>query len=103
MHHFGVTELLELFFAGLLAGFEVAVHYGIGAPPTALTESAQIILRQAMVRRLRVLAPVLFLPSLLLAVMLAVNERNEPQSWLRYITVSLLLVWMIIRIVVLFP
>jgi hypothetical protein len=98
MHHLGVTELLELFVVGLLAGFEVAVHYGIGVPPSALTESAQIILRQALVRRLRVLAPVLFVPSLVLAIMIAVNERNEPQSWLRYIAVSMLLVWMIIRI-----
>lgn len=78
MHHLGVTELLELLFVGLLAGFEVAVHYGIGVPPSALTESAQIILRQAMIRRLRVLAPVLFVPSLLLAITIAVYERNAP-------------------------
>jgi hypothetical protein len=94
-----VTELLELFFVGLLAGFEVAVHYGIGAPSSALTESAQIMLREAMIRRLRVLPPVLFLPSLLLTGMIAVNERNEPQSWLHYVAVSMLVVWMIIRIV----
>jgi hypothetical protein len=99
MHHHGAIELLGIFFVGLLAGFEVAVHYGIGASPSALTESAQIILRQAMVRRLRVLAPALFVPSLLLAIMIAVNERNEPQSWLRYVAVSMLLVWTIIRIV----
>jgi hypothetical protein len=98
MHHPGVTELLELFFVGLLAGFEVAVHYGIGALPSTLTESAQIILRQAMVRRLRVLAPVLFVPSLLLAILIAVNERSKPQSWLRYVAVSMLFVWTIIRI-----
>ncbi len=98
MYHLGVTELLELFFVGLLAGFEVAVHYGVGAPPSALTESAQIILRQVMVRRLRVLAPVLFVPSFLLAIMIAVNERNEPQPWLRYVAVGMLLVWTIIRI-----
>lgn len=99
MHPLGVTELFELFFTGLLAGFEVAVHYGLGAPPPALTESAQIILRQAMVRRLRVLAPALFAPSLFLAVMIAVNERNGSQSWLRYVAVSMLFVWTIIRIV----
>jgi hypothetical protein len=98
MHYLGVTELLELFFVGLLAGFEVAVHYGIGVPPSALTESAQIILRQAMVRRLRVLAPALFVPSLLLAITIAVNERSAPQSWLRYVAVSMLLVWTVIRI-----
>ncbi len=83
MHPLGVIGLLDLFFVGLLVGAEVAVHYGIGVPPSALTESAQIILRLAMVRRLRVLAPVLFVPSLLLATMIAVNERNAPQSWLR--------------------
>ncbi len=94
-----VTSFLELFFVGLLAGFEVAVHYGIGAPPSALTESAQIVLRQAMVRRLRVLAPALFVPSLLLAIKIAFDGRNEPQSWLRFVAVSMLLMWTIIRIV----
>ncbi len=51
-----------------------------------------------MVRRLRVLAPVLFAPSLVLAIMIALNERNEPRSWLRYVVVSMLLVWTVIRI-----
>jgi hypothetical protein len=93
-----VTQYFELLFVGLLAGFEVAVHYGIGAPPSSLTEAAQIALRQVMIRRLRVLAPIIFLPSLLLAVLITVQERHSAGR-LRYTVIGMLLVWIAIRIV----
>ena len=99
MQYSGAVHLIELFFTGLLAGFEIAVHYGIGAPPKSLREDAQIVLRQAMVRRLRILAPILFLPSLLLTTLVSLQERYEPGARLRYVAVAALLVWGIIRIV----
>jgi hypothetical protein len=95
----GLAEFLGLFFVGLLAGFEVAVHYGIGAPPASLSETAQVLLRQVLVRRLRILAPALFMPSLLLTVLIALEERHEPGSFLRYVASAMLLVWAVIRIV----
>ena len=94
-----LLPLVQLLFTGLLAGFEIAVHYGIGAPPKTLREDAQIVLRQAMVRRLRVLAPALFLPALLLTVFAAVHNRHEPGAALRYTAVAALLVWAVVRIV----
>jgi hypothetical protein len=93
-----LTQYFELLFVGLLAGFEIAVHYGIGAPPPALPEAYQIVLRQAMVRRLRVLAPIIFLPSLLLAVMITIQKRHTAGR-LRYTVIGMLLVWIAIRIV----
>jgi hypothetical protein len=39
-------KLANLFFAGMLAGIETGVHYGLGAPPPALGEPSQIQLRQ---------------------------------------------------------
>jgi hypothetical protein len=99
MRHNAVLQLLQLLFAGLLAGFEIAVHYGIGPPPHVLRQEAQILLRQAMVRRLRVLAPMLFLPTLLLSVVDSVRERHESGSALRYVAVAALLVWAVVRIV----
>lgn len=44
---------------------EVAVHYGLGSPLRSLNDAGQILLRQAMVLRLRILTPVLFVPALL--------------------------------------
>jgi uncharacterized membrane protein len=48
---------IALFFAGLLAGEELAVCYGVR--PT-LRGPEQIALRQALIRRLRLLVPLLF-------------------------------------------
>lgn len=92
-------DLLQLLFVGILAGFEIAVHYGIGAPPQSLREDAQVVLRQAMVRRLRVLAPALFFPSLLLTILVAIRDRRDPGFWLHYAAVAALLVWALVRIV----
>ncbi len=93
-----IAPFLELLFVGLLAGFELAVRYGVGAPPSALSETAQILLRQALVRRLRILAPAIFLPAFLLAVLVTFQERHAPGSWLRFVTMGMLLLWIVVRI-----
>ena len=59
-----LLHFVNLFFAGMLAGVETAVHYGLGAPPKALSEQSQIQLRQVLVLKLRVLVPVFFVPTL---------------------------------------
>jgi hypothetical protein len=93
------THLLQLLFVGLLAGFEIGVHYGIGSPPQSLREDAQIVLRQSLVRRLRILAPALYLPSLLLTILATVRDRHNPGVWLSYAALAMFLVWALIRIV----
>ena len=99
MHNIDVLNFLNLLFVGLLAGFEIAVHYGIGSPPKSLREDAQILLRQAMVLRLRILAPAIFLPSLILGISATIRERHEPGFWERGIGLGSLLLWIVIRIV----
>jgi len=94
-----VSQFLELLFVGLLAGFELAIHYGIGTPPLSLAEDAQILLRQDMVRRLRILVPIIFLPSFVLAVWSVVQGWNEPGLVLRCAIVGMLFIWILIRIV----
>lgn len=93
-----IADFLELLFVGLLAGIELAVHYGIGAPPLALSQSAQILLRQALVRRLRILIPAAFVPAFLFAVLVAFQQRHAPDPWLRWISVGMFLLWIVIRI-----
>ena len=61
-YHF-LLEFANLFFSGILAGIEIAVHYGFHAPTVALDEKPQILLRQGVVRRLRWLVPAFFLPT----------------------------------------
>ena len=96
----GIQPLLfaNLLFTGLLAGFEIGVHYGL-APPVALSDEAQIRLRQAMVLRLRVLAPAIFFPALGCTVALAIRDAHAPGFWLRAIAVGALVLWIVIRAV----
>ena len=99
MPYVAVLHFFWLLFAGLLAGFEVGVHYGIAAPPASLGDAEQIILRQALIRRLRVLAPALFFPCFLLTLLIAFQERHQSGPWLRWAAAAALLLWIGIRIV----
>ena len=63
-----ILEFIELFCAGLLAGAEFIVCFGVRSTITVLDEQPQVQLRQALIRRLRVLVPALNVPTLLSAV-----------------------------------
>jgi hypothetical protein len=65
MNLIGILGLLNLFLAGLLAGEEVAIYYGVRLPLASLEERPQLLLRQALIRTLRILVPAIFLPALL--------------------------------------
>jgi hypothetical protein len=93
-----LIRFLTLLCAGLLAGFEVAVHYGFGSPPRSLNDAAQILLRQAMILRLRILAPVLFIPTLLLGICLTIQEAHRAAVPFDSCALALLGVWIVIRI-----
>jgi hypothetical protein len=97
MPEINLLTFFTSFFAGILAGFEIAVHYGIGAPPDSLTESAQILLRQALIRRLRILAPALFCPTLALGIAVAVRDRTESGILLHEVALCALALWIAIR------
>jgi len=75
-----VTVNLALFFAGLLAGEELAVRYGVRAPVAALADAAHIQLRQGLIRTLRILVPIVFLPTLGLTLAAAIVAGN-PLRW----------------------
>jgi uncharacterized membrane protein len=55
----------NLFFAGLLAGEEFAICYGLRPALGRLDAPLQISIRQTLIRRLRVLVPLLFFAALL--------------------------------------
>ncbi|HEX4301731.1 MAG TPA: anthrone oxygenase family protein [Rhizomicrobium sp.] len=50
----------NIFFAGLLAGEEFVIRFGIRAPLASLEDAAHIRLRQALIRTLRILVPTIF-------------------------------------------
>ena len=90
---------VNLFFAGILAGIEIVIHYGLRAPSASLDEQSQIKLRQALVLRLRVLVPAFFLPTALSAIAAAVLDSGTSAFWLRGVGLVAMLMWILIRIV----
>jgi hypothetical protein len=92
-----VLHFVNLFFAGILAGIEVAIHYGISGPAEILSEQSQIRLRQALILRLRVLVPAFFVPTTLSGIAVAVLDGVAPGVWFRCAGVLAMLIWIGIR------
>lgn len=67
-------EFINLFCVGLLAGLDFVVCYAVRRSIHTLDESSQIRLRQALIRRLRILAPALFFPAFLSGLALMISE-----------------------------
>jgi hypothetical protein len=94
-----VFHLINLFFAGILAGMEIAIHYGLHAPTKVLSDQSQLQLRQAPVRRLRVLVPAFFLPAALSGIGVAVLDGIAPGFWFRCAAILAVLVRVLIRVI----
>ena len=73
--------VLTVVFAGLLAGEELVVRWGVAPAIRTLPDPAHLRTRIALVRRLHVLVPLLIVPSVLTAVAAAVALRLGPLGW----------------------
>src|SRR6476646_5074473 len=94
-----ILDLVNVFFAGMLAGIEFVIHYGLRAPAEVLDDQSQIQLRQALVLRLRVLVSAFFVPTAVLGIALTVLNSAEPGFWLRCAGVLAVLTWIVIRVI----
>lgn len=63
-----LVQYAGLFLLGVLAGEELIVRYGVHPALSGLDDRAHVLVRQALVRRLRVVVPVVMLPAAALAV-----------------------------------
>ena len=97
MHH-GVIEFAALFLAGLLAGEEFVVRYGVRGPLAALDDRAHIEFRQGLIRTLRVLVPAIFGPALAAGVAAAIAAGAGPGVALRWAGVLALLGWALVTL-----
>jgi hypothetical protein len=95
-----VLEILNLFFAGILAGLEIAAHYGFHGHSLALDDKSQIMLRQGLVRKLRWLVPAFFIPATLTAVALTVMSDDTTRVVFRLIALLAIAIWIYARVVV---
>jgi uncharacterized membrane protein len=82
-------EEISLFLAGLLAGEELIVRYGVHPALATLDERGSLEARQALIYRLRILVPAIFLPT---AVTSVIAQLVDPSLW-RVAALILLLAW----------
>ena len=94
-----LLDFVNLFFAGMLAGIEFVIHYGLRGPSEILDDHSQLQLRQALVMRLRVLVPAFFAPTALLGIALTVLSGGIPGFWFRCAAVLAVCIWILIRVV----
>src|SRR5262245_14437754 len=94
-----VLHFVNLFFAGVLAGMEIVIHYGLRAPTAVLSARAQLQLRQPMVLRLRILVPLCCVPTALSGGAIAVLEGAAAGLWFRCGGLLAMLVWIVIRVI----
>src|SRR5438270_4622875 len=94
-----VLDFVNLFFAGMLAGIEFVIHYGLREPSEMLDEQSQLQLRQALVMRLRVLVPAFFAPTALLGIALTVLGGGTAGFRFRCAAVATMLTRIVIRVI----
>lgn len=99
MSWLSLLSILNLFFTGTLAGVEVASHYGFVTHPTFLGEADQIRLRQALIRRLRVLVPAMFGPAFLTTVAITMLSATGLKLDLRGAALTADACWIYARII----
>ena len=94
-----ILDFVSVFFAGLLAGIELVLHYGLRGAADILNEQSQLQFRQALILRLRVLVPTFFVPTAVLGIAVTILDGVTPGFWFRGAGVLALLIWIWTRIV----
>jgi hypothetical protein len=98
-----IVEFLNLFFAGVLAGEEFVICYGVRTVVAVLDQEPQIRLRHALIRRLRALVPATFIPTALSAAAAMSLDGTGAGFRLRCLAALGLLVWVATTLLGTFP
>jgi uncharacterized membrane protein len=93
-----VLGFMSLFGAGMLAGEEFVIRYGVRAPIASLDDEAHIRLRQALILRLRVLVPAIYLVALVPAVPVTVIYGAGDGLAFRAAALLALLAWIAVTL-----
>jgi uncharacterized membrane protein len=88
-----VVGIISVFFAGLLAGEEFVIRYGIRGPLAGLDDGPHIMFRQALIRQLRVLVPSIYVATLLSAVIATALDGFDSGLVVRCAGIVALVIW----------
>jgi hypothetical protein len=90
-----IIEFLNLFFAGVLAGEELVICYGVRTVVAVLDQQPQIRLRHALIRKLRGLVPAIFVLTALSEVAAMSLEGSGAGFRFRCLAALALLIWVV--------
>jgi hypothetical protein len=90
-----IIEFLNLFFAGVLAGEELVICYGVRTVVAVLDQQPQIQLRHALIRKLRALVPAIFVLTALSGIAAMSLDGTRAGFDLRCLAALGLLVWVV--------
>jgi hypothetical protein len=90
-----ILEFVGLLFAGILAGVEFIVRYGVQPSLASLDDRAHIVARHALITRLRVLVPALMFPTVGLAVAAAIVLGDRQGVGFRWAAVIALVAYLL--------
>lgn len=94
-----ILNLVNVFFAGMLAGIEFVIHYGMRSPAETLDDHAQLQLRKALVLKFRVLVPAFFAPTAVLGIVHLFFNTGTPNFGFWCAGVASLFIWIAIRVI----
>ncbi|MEO5534202.1 MAG: DUF1772 domain-containing protein [Pseudolysinimonas sp.] len=87
---------LGLMFAGLLAGIEAVVRYGVHPALNAMPDDVHLRARHEIVRIVRVIVPAVMLPSVVVAVVCLVVTSSGPAYGLRFAAVAVYAIYLVV-------
>jgi hypothetical protein len=93
-----IVEFLNLFFAGVLAGEELVICYGVRTVVAVLDQRPQIELRHALIRKLRTLVPAIFVLAALSGLAAMSLDGTGGGFRLRCLAALCLLIWVVITL-----
>ena len=76
-----IVEFIGLFLAGLLAGVEFVVRYGVQPALRRLEDRAHLLARIPLVQRMRFVVPALIVPTVVAAVVTVVLDGHGTGCW----------------------
>ncbi len=94
----GALGFANVFCAGLLAGEEFVIRFGVRAPLAALDPPAHIRLRQNLIRTLRLLVPVILSAALLTGGAALAYDHSAPGTAYRFAGLAILAVFLAITL-----
>ncbi|WP_063565807.1 DUF1772 domain-containing protein [Paenibacillus sp. O199] len=94
-----IIEFVSIFLGGILAGEEFVVRYGVHVSLAKLDEPSQIRVRQALILKLRLLVPAIFLPTAISGVAVLIMSGSEPGFGFRLAGVLALLIFILTTLI----